>query len=63
MAGINRLVGSEEVNHYTLFTIVPKEAQVYACVSAIEKVVGDLDEPNTGVVAAWPLSFVKGVSE
>jgi hypothetical protein len=63
MAGINRLVGSEEENHYTLFTIVPTEGQLRACVSAIESVVGDLDEPNTGVLAAWPLSFVKGVSE
>jgi hypothetical protein len=42
---------------------VSNESLVYACVSAIEKVVGDLDEPNTGVIAAWPLSFVKGVSE
>jgi hypothetical protein len=61
MAGINRLIGSEEEGHLTLFVIVPGEAQARACLEAVEGVVGDLDNPNTGVLAAWPLAFVKGV--
>lgn len=62
MAGINRLMSSDEESHYTLFTIVSDEAMVGRCLAAIEAVVGDLDSGNTGVLAAWPLSVVKGVA-
>lgn len=61
MAGINRLMSSDEESHYTLFTIVPDESVVTRCLEAIEEVVGDLSQANTGVMAAWPLSMVKGV--
>lgn len=61
MEGINRLIGSEEENHFTLLVIVPDEATVQICLEAAEAVIGDLGNPNTGVLAAWPLSFVKGV--
>jgi hypothetical protein len=63
MAGINRLIGSEEEQHVTLFVIVPGEAEVQTCLAAVEEVVGDLNGPNTGVMAAWPLSLVKGVPD
>ncbi len=53
-------LGGEE-GHYTLFTIVSDEAQARQCLSAAEGVLGDLDGPDTGVLAAWPLSVVKGV--
>lgn len=45
----------------TLFTIVPNEDMVKACLREIETVVGDLDGPNTGVFSAWPLAFTKGI--
>jgi hypothetical protein len=48
-------------DHYTLFVIVESAAQVERCIQATESLVGNLDEPNTGVLAAWPLEFVKGV--
>jgi nitrogen regulatory protein PII len=47
--------------NYTLMAIVPDEETVQACLKASEKVVGDLDQPYTGVFASWPLAFVKGV--
>lgn len=62
MAGINRLMASDIQNHYTLITIVPTEDLIQHCIQAVEAIVGDLNEPNTGVLAAWPLTFVKGVS-
>lgn len=62
MAGINRLIGGEEQQHVTLFVIVSGEALAQACLEAAEQVVGDLNLPNTGVLAAWPLTIVKGVS-
>lgn len=52
---------SEEVGHLTLFAIVETQAQVNACLQATESVTGDLDGPNTGVFAAWPLTIVKGL--
>jgi hypothetical protein len=63
MAGINRIMGSALEGHYTLFTIVKGEHMVKACIRAAESVVGDLDQPNSGVLSAWPLTNVKGVPD
>jgi hypothetical protein len=61
MAGINRLMSGNLENHYTLFTLVHEEEMVNRCIQAAEGIVGDLEAPNNGVLAAWPLSVVKGV--
>ncbi|NMC12721.1 MAG: hypothetical protein GYA34_07530 [Chloroflexi bacterium] len=61
MRYIFQSTGDVEENHYTLFVIVENEGIVQACLNATEKLVGDLNKPNTGVFAAWPLSVVKGV--
>lgn len=63
MAGINRLVHTQEEGHYTLFTIVKGENVVRDCIKAAEEIVGNLKLPNTGVMAAWKLSIVKGVPD
>ena len=46
----------------TLYAIVENEATVEACLKATEALVGDLDQPNTGVFASWPLDKVKGLA-
>ena len=48
-------------DNLTLFIIVSDESVVEVCIGAIERVVGDLDNPNNGILAAWPLSIVKGL--
>ncbi len=48
--------------HYTLFSIVNDEAMARQCLAVTEKITGDLDNPDTGVLAVWPLTLVKGVS-
>ncbi len=53
--------GIVEEGHLTLFVIVESEQMVQACLQATENVVGDLNGPNTGVFAAWPLAVVRGV--
>jgi hypothetical protein len=63
MAGFNRLMQSDQEGHYTLFTIVKGEEIVRKCIAAVEEIVGNLKEPNTGVMAAWPVSVVKGVPD
>jgi nitrogen regulatory protein PII len=63
MAGINRLVQSDHEGHYTLITIVKGEKAVRDCITAAEAIVGKLSEEGSGVMAAWPLSIVKGVPD
>ncbi|MGV8027364.1 MAG: hypothetical protein AB2L18_12485 [Anaerolineaceae bacterium] len=53
----------EEVGNITLFAIVKNEQMVEECLKAAEKVVGDLDSPNTGVFSAWPLTMTKGIHQ
>lgn len=61
MAGINRLMSSDQESHYTLFTLVRDQEIVQDCITAVEKIVGDLNLPNSGVLASWQLDMVKGV--
>ncbi len=49
-----------EVGHFTLMALVKAEETVQRCLEATEKLVGDLEQPNTGVFAAWPVAMVKG---
>lgn len=53
--------GLIEEGHLTLFVIVEGEQLVQDCLHATEQIVTDLDGPNTGVFASWPLAFVRGV--
>ena len=53
--------GGEEGN-YTLFTIVKSIDLIDNLTLATEKIVGSLDNPNTGILIAWPLNYVKGIS-
>lgn len=50
-----------EEGNTTIFTIVPYETNVKACLDTIEQIVGDLSEPNTGIFCAWPLGITKGI--
>jgi hypothetical protein len=73
--GINRLRRSyapfryifgahqSEEGHLTLVAVVPDEQFVKTCLQATEALIGDLDQPNTGIFTAWPLSLVKGVPQ
>jgi nitrogen regulatory protein PII len=47
--------------HQSIYVIVPDEEAVNACLLAAEMIVGDLDQPHTGVFTAWPLAVAKGV--
>lgn len=61
--GFESIAPTTESGNYTLFTLVRDETLVRQCLAAAESVVGDLDGPNTGVLAAWPLAVIKGVPE
>jgi hypothetical protein len=53
--------GFTEEGHLTLFVIVQTKKMVNDCLRATQEVVTDLEGPNTGVFAAWPLTVVRGV--
>ncbi len=59
--GFEHLIERAERGNYTLITLVEDEDIVERCTAAVEQVVGDLSEPNTGVLAAWPLAVVRGL--
>ena len=59
--GASRLPEPGGEGNFTLFAIVPDEATAQACLAITETITGDLDDPNTGVFAAWPLGLVKGL--
>jgi hypothetical protein len=50
-----------EIGHYTLLSVVPDESWVLRCQEAAESVMGDLNNPHTGILASWPLTYCKGV--
>lgn len=52
---------TEEKGNLTFFVMVETEKKVKTCLEAIENIVGDLNEPNTGIFSAWPLSIIKGI--
>ncbi|MEG1448261.1 MAG: hypothetical protein RSC41_02915 [Oscillospiraceae bacterium] len=45
----------------TVITVI-KDNQVDDAVCAIEKVVGDLSKPDTGIVFTVPVDFLKGIN-
>jgi hypothetical protein len=51
----------EERGQYTIFAVVPDEMWVQRCLEAAESVTGNLDEPQSGIFASWPLGQCKGV--
>ncbi len=53
---------ASEKENVTLIAIVDDQVMVEKCLQLTESVVGDLNQPNTGIFAAWPLSMVKGLS-
>lgn len=53
-------VEAERAGNRTLFAIVPDKQVARQCLAATERIVGELDNPNTGVFMAWSRAVVKG---
>ena len=60
--GLPGLVESTQQCQYTLFAVVPDSQVVSGCLEAVERVVGDLAEPDAGALVAWELALVKGAA-
>ncbi len=59
---LEELMRIPEKTNRTLFTLVPDDAMVDKIVEATERVVGDLDEPNTGVLSVIPVARNYGIN-
>ncbi len=49
--------------HFTLLAVVKGSEDVHAIADAAAAVVGDLNSPNTGVLFAWPIEIVIGLTD
>ncbi len=61
MPSILDLMRSQETRHRTLFSVVEGEEKVNAVVEATQKVIGDLDEDDSGFLFVLPVSQVHGI--
>lgn len=58
------LLGGEESErgNITLLAVVVDETMIQRCLEAAESIVGDFNNPNSGIFTAWPLIFTKGAA-
>jgi nitrogen regulatory protein P-II 1 len=56
------LLHTSEISNRTLMTLVKGEAMVEKVVAATEAIIGDLDEPNTGILTVIPVAKVYGLN-
>lgn len=58
--GLRNLLNDSRVNSKTIFMALKKE-RVTKAIEIIEKNIGDLDNPDTGIVFTLPISYMKGM--
>ena len=63
MPGLDDFYKRVEDYHRTLFTIVKDDEVLKKVVDATQKVVGDLNQPNTGILVVMPASQVYGLEK
>lgn len=60
-AGFSQMFGSGRVGHNTLFTVIDSLELAETAVKATESVLGDLSEPDTGIIFALPVAKTWGL--
>ncbi len=55
--------GQEPAHNKTIFVVVESEEDLQKAINAIEKIVGDLEKPDTGFVMTLPIDFCKGLNK
>lgn len=64
VSGLRKLLFTKTRAHnVTIFSVVSSEEKVQEAIKTVENVVGELGNPGTGIVFAFPLEVVKGVME
>ena len=62
MPSLSRLLQSREERHRTIFTVVENEAMVDSIIQTTESIIGNLENPNNGVLFVLPVSRVVGLA-
>lgn len=52
----------DEVNHRTLFNVLPDEFDIDELIRCTEDLTGDLDRPDTGFLFVAPVARVRGIN-
>ena len=63
MPGLDDFYKRVEDYHRTLFTIVKDDSVLQKIVEATQSVVGDLNQPNTGILVVLPTAQVFGLEK
>ncbi len=63
MPGLDDLYEMREEFHRTLFTVVKDKKMVDDVVAATQRVVGDLNQPGTGLLVVLPAAEVYGLDK
>ncbi len=61
MPSLRSLAVGEEIHNRTLFAVVEDDAVLERAVTAAEKVVGDFDQPDNGILFVVPVTRALGV--
>jgi nitrogen regulatory protein P-II 1 len=62
-AGFSQIFGGGRVGHNTLFAVVDDFGVAETAVAATEKVLGSLNEPDTGIIFAVPVAKAWGLPQ
>ena len=60
MPSLSRLFQHREIRHRTIFTVVDSDEMVDKLIDVTEKQLGDLNDPDNGVMFVLPVSRVVG---
>lgn len=63
MPSLSNFYGNDEGLSRTLFTVVKDEDMVTHIIAATRSVVGDLDQPDTGLLVIMPVESVEGLEK
>lgn len=63
LPSLHDLLRTEESSHRTLFSVVESQVQVDALVKTTQSIVGDLNQPQTGLLFVASLSQVFGLQK
>ncbi|MCA9950241.1 MAG: hypothetical protein KDE48_11390 [Anaerolineales bacterium] len=61
MPSIRNLLQTREEHHRTIFTLVKTEEMVDKIIDATQAIIGDLNEPNKGVIFVLPVMRIVGI--
>ena len=63
LPSLKDLLGTQELHHRTLFTVIEDETTVARVIAATEKVVGDFTRHHTGLLFVIPVIRVLGLEK